>query len=228
MLKKLLASCLLLLSSCSNDRNSSPSPVDGGDSGVFVIQDAGIVNNNPPTSNDVDSAVPKYYDPCLTSYQEPTEYSRLMKNVCVDSNNVSYIESYYDKQLQIKCVWKLSSDFNVRCLPFSEQTPQYADDSCTIKIALAATDLSGKLISKYIGLYTSINSLDAGVIDSGGYSRYIEIYSVGIKWTDDGSGMFYLSTANGSTQCNPESISFIGTGFFYLGPVINPTTFLQQ
>jgi hypothetical protein len=180
MCKRLLGICLLLLTSCSNNNTSPPSVTDGGDSSVFTIKDSGRDTGSIITP-DIDSAPPSYYDPCVTATQVATQYSRLMQNVCVDSNNNSYVESYFDTQLQIKCNWKLSSDFNVRCLPLSEQTPQYADDTCTTKIALAATDLSGKPTVKYIGLYTLIKNIDAGSIDAGGYSRYMDIYPVGIK-----------------------------------------------
>lgn len=220
---------LLAFAACSHTNNDISPP---------KIEDAGFTNKldaskypdaNYPDANYADASVDdaSYYAPCPTGSQEPTTYSRLLKNICIDTNNVSYIKSYFDTLLNIECNWKVASDFNYRCLPTNEQPPQYADPDCFSAIALIAVDPSGKPLGKYIGLYQFSDVSDAGADASSTHFKYINIFNVGRKWVDNGE-MYYATIVDGGAGCELEYLSFGGTNFYYVGSKVDPTTFVLQ
>lgn len=126
----------------------------------------------------------------------------LTQRTCLDSNGVSYVASVWDSCHGYRCRWVTSCRDNVSyCAPDNQQSgPEYADDQCSIPIALVPTS-GGKPAFPFVGF---LKPTDGG-------DHCVDYYEVRGPFSGDFD--YYLS--HGS--CLPEELVFGSLGFWYIG-----------
>ncbi len=171
------------------------------------------------------------YNPCVKVTQVPVTSGSQQAQMCLTNENCTdslgrtYTDVLYDSCHNIYCQWKLAcNNGNPKtfCLPDNEQSsPEYADDSCTIPIALVQI-LNGKPASRYVGL-DNYHSPDGGFSD-GGADHCVDDYTIGRPWIGDTPYAFW------GGMCNPTPIGFPGIKLYFLSasPVDPSTQFVEQ
>ena len=206
--------CLLAMcAACSSVPADNKPDVSPGDASIPEASEE-VVSDDAGEEAETSTG----YVACITRWTVPTSYPRLASIYCTDSTGYTYLDGFWDDQLNLECYWKLASDFHTRCLPQNEQSEPLYDQSCANPISLAAVNKDGGLVEPFIGI-DQVGDAGTTVID----------YQIGMLYPDNQFSFRAVDFDSGAWQCY-GTIHTWPPGFrlFYLGPKQDPTIFVEQ